>query len=248
MSTETLDYASFLANLEAKRAALDAAIAAVRTAMAMGALGTSSEVPASMVGALTHSMNGNEVPAGAFFGKSIPEAARLYLAIVKRKQTSKEIADGLRKGGMESTSKNFPQILHSGLDRARRLPGSPLVKLDRSHWGLREWYPAGIGIAPSNDKRGRKKTGRRGKTAKSATMSLHAASPEPQKVKVNERIMELVRTKPEREYSLAQIAEHLGMGTRGARLALGKLLKAGKVKLSAPGMYAIERHQLAAVV
>jgi hypothetical protein len=245
MSNESLDYAVILADLEAKRTALDQSIASLRAAMGQGA-GQSGDASSALTNLRpSFGSNGAEVPipSGAFLGKSIPDAARLYLEIQRGKRTSKEIAEGLRKGGMETTSSNFPQILHSGLDRARKLPGSPLVKLDRSHWGLKGWYPAGIGVSGSNQKAGRKKASRRSKGAKPATQQ-----PQPIQVKgkAHERALEYLGTKPESERSLSDIAAHLEMGLQGARLILGKLKKAGKVRMTAPNMYAIERPQLVA--
>ena len=75
---------------------------------------------------------------------------------------------------------------------------------------------------------------------------LHVAADAPAKGKANERALEYLRSKPGAEYGLAEIGAHLGMGERGARLILGKLVKAGKVKMSAPGVYAIGRPQLVA--
>src|SRR5579864_1861905 len=106
---ETIDYAAFLADLEAKKASLEQAIIAVRSAIAMGAAGQPGDVSgiSSTSSPSVSSLHNGEVPAGAFLGKSIPDAAKLYLEIVKKKQTSKEIADGLKRGGIESASKNF---------------------------------------------------------------------------------------------------------------------------------------------
>jgi hypothetical protein len=102
MSAEKIDYAHVLADMEARRTALDAAIASMR-AFLSGQLGDAAMATSTT----SPSVPGNgEVPAGAFLGKSIPEAAKLYLQIVKRKATSRDIAEALRRGGMESTSGN----------------------------------------------------------------------------------------------------------------------------------------------
>src|SRR6266852_4822406 len=111
MGVEQMDYAAIVADLEAKRNALDQTIAAFRAAHALGALGQAGEFPLppnglvpSVFGPSTFvpSVTGGEVPAGAFLGKSIPDATKLYLEIVKKKQTSREIAQALHKGGMET--------------------------------------------------------------------------------------------------------------------------------------------------
>ncbi len=248
MGIEQMDYAAILADLEAKRAALDATIASFRNALAHGALGQAGDVPPATNGTAPStylpSMTGGEVPAGAFLGKSIPDAAKLYLEIVKKKQTSKEIAEALQKGGMESTSKNFQQMVHAILDRARKA-NFGIVKLDRSHWGLAGWYPAGLSRTNVKlPKRTGRKKARKGKSA--VQEAAHAALPAGKK-KANERALEYLRSKPQTEHSLDEIGQHLGMGVKGARLILGKLVKAGKARMSAPGMYTVLLFQQAAV-
>jgi len=237
-----MDYSAILADLEAKRAALDATIASLRAAFALGALGLGageSSAGASGLGPAPYqSITGNgEVPAGAFHGKSIPEAAKLYLEIVKKKQTSKEIAEALRRGGMESSSKNFQQMVHSVLDRARKA-NMGIVKLDRSYWGLAEWYPASLRTNVSQEKRGRGKRTRMGRASKSGAETSQVPLALMQG-KANDRAVEFLQRSPASEYSLSDIGLHLGIGERGARLILGKLVKAGKVAMSAPGMYRI---------
>src|SRR5258708_38740824 len=75
MSNKTLDYAAILADLEAKRSALDNTIAALRNAIVHGTLGEIGEIPASVNGIVgtTYSplsASGGEGAAGGFLGKS----------------------------------------------------------------------------------------------------------------------------------------------------------------------------------
>ena len=254
MGTEQMDYAIILADLEAKRNALDATIASFRAALALGALGQHSDiepsnslVPNAFGSTFVPSISGGEVPNGAFLGMSIPDATKLYLEIVKKKQTSKEIAEALQKGGMETNSKNFPQMVHSVLDRASKA-NTGIVKLDRSHWGLGSWYPASLRSAGKYQGRGvgRKKSrkGRtRDKTVKGSVSPpiwkpLTADAPQA-KGKAHERAVEYLQLQPHAEHSLESLAQHLGMGIKGTRLTLGKLIKAGKVRMSAPSMYTV---------
>lgn len=247
MGIEPLDYAAILADLEAKRAALEATIASLRSAISLGALGQVGDLAPLGSGqgqgpTLLLGMSGigvGEVPAGAFHGKSIPEAAKLYLEIVKRKQTSKEIGEALRKGGMESTSKNFQQMVHSVLDRARKA-NTGIVKLDRSHWGLAGWYPASLRVGAGQEKRARKNKTRRGKGRNKSAETSDSGQPLALKPgKTQDRVLEFLGRTPASEYSAGDIASNLGIGQRGARLMLGRLRKAGKVSMSAPGMYRI---------
>src|SRR3984957_13537813 len=136
---EPFDYTAIIADLEAKKAALEATLTGLRAAQAVGALGQPGDAPSGGITALPFGANGGEVPVGAFLGRSIPEAARLCLQIVKRKMTTREIAEALKKGGIESTARNFPGQVHSILIRASKPSDSPIMKLDRSFWGLAEW-------------------------------------------------------------------------------------------------------------
>lgn len=232
--TEPIDYAAIIADLEAKRAALDATLAAFRTAQALGALGQSGDTSGVTASTLVPSVSGGEVPAGAFLGKSIPEAAKLYLAIVKRKQTSREIADALKNGGIESTAKHFYGNVHAILDRARKA-GSGIIKLGRSHWGLAEWYPAGLRSSavvaekPSH-KRGRGRP--RKSESKAKTVAALAEGPKPK-----ERILQVLGNQPGIEMSMHELADHLKMPRRTVNMVLVTLARKKMVQKTASGKY-----------
>jgi len=255
MSTQSLDYAAIIADLEAKKAAIEGTIASLRSAMAMGTLGAFNvgDVPMSGGSTTSPSIYGNEVPAGAFLGKSIPEAARIYLEIVKKKQTSREIAEALQKGGMESSSGNFIGIVHAVLDRARKGTNASIVKLG-TQWGLAGWYPKGIlnNAASVPSKKPKKKGKKATKASKpAAPLALPAPtalveSAEP-KERAIDRALQYLQAKPLAEHSLADVARFLQMGEKGARLTLGKIVKAGDARMTAPGMYTVEPSVLAAL-
>ena len=99
MSTEKLDWAAVIADLESKRAALDTAIASLKTVLAYGSLGPSEGISYVNLSAdlRSPSASGGDVPDGAFHGKSIPAAVKLYLGLVNKKQTAREISDGLKR-------------------------------------------------------------------------------------------------------------------------------------------------------
>jgi hypothetical protein len=150
----------------------------------------------------------------------------------------------------ESNASNFENVVTGALFGLKK---AGKVLRFKDGWGLAEWYPAHIrAVAPMASNKRTKKKGRKNGRKNTATKSpavagdMKASASVPAKGKANDRIIDLLRTKPEREYSLAEIAEHVGMGVKGARLTLGKLLKAGRVKMSAPGMYTIGRPQLVA--
>lgn len=234
----------FVAYVEARIAAWQAVLAPLKTAVALDSGGQAGEgIDLSSVSSQADS-GPIDLPEGAFLGKSVPACVKLYLSVSKRKKTIKEIAAALKEGGVESTSGNFDNVVTGALFR---LKNAGEVLRFKDGWGLPEWYPAHIrAAAPSStSKRSAKKKGKRSLAKKSVAKGGVTESV-PAKGKVGDRIIELLRAKPEREYSLAEVAAHIGMGERGARLTLGKLVKAGQAKVSAPGMYAIGKPQLVA--
>ena len=128
----TIDYGAVLADLEARKAAIDAAIASIRAAM-----GTLSVKIGDSTGQMANTapivnLRGvQEVPAGSFFKKSIIEATKLYLSLVKKKQTTHEIVGALKQGGMESTSKDFVGMTGIVLHRASKKSGERDYKIYR---------------------------------------------------------------------------------------------------------------------
>lgn len=117
-----IDYGAILADLEAKKAALESLIASVRIAAASGLFAV-GDIPSNGFhlpqGGSGSPIKSDDIPAGAFHGKSIPEATKAYLSMVKKKQTTKEIADALHRGGMESTSDKFETIVYTALRRMK---------------------------------------------------------------------------------------------------------------------------------
>jgi hypothetical protein len=243
MSTQPIDYAAILADLEAKKIALEAAIASVRAAIVAGTLGQSGDSMTFSAPGLPAALTGGEIPAGAFLGKSIPDAAKLYLEIVKKKQTSKEIAEALLKGGMESTSKNFPSIVHAILDRARKAKNPALVKVDKSDWGLTGWWPKGIGSAngTQSKKPTKKKAAKKAKAeGKSATSSsAHQSAPtivpkdsSPKQEGTNaKRIMDVLLAKPGAELGFDEIAKQTGITVRNVGLIVSNFMRGKKPRV-----------------
>jgi hypothetical protein len=171
----------------------------------------------------------------------------LYLEIVKKKQTSKEIAAALIKGGMESTSKKFPAITHAILDRACKANNPALVKLG-TQWGLASWYP---NLVPSaSAKSGTKKSAK--KASKKATPPAAPKKETPrrpaQPVSVagrkskpvsasTKRVTDIIHAKPGNEFALDDIAKATGMEVNKVNLVIGNLLRGGKVEKTSGGKY-----------
>jgi hypothetical protein len=132
------DYAAVLADLEAKRAELDSAIAVIKREMGMSAAPTQAGHAKQSA---TH-----ELTPTAFFGMSVGDAAKKYLSIVKEDRTTPAIADALLKHGLKTTSKNFSVTVFSALERKE--DAGELVRPKRGLWGLPQWYP---GFRPKKD-------------------------------------------------------------------------------------------------
>lgn len=228
MATETekktLDYGAFLADLEAKRSALDQAIASLRAVMAAGTSEGVSSVNMAVTLANPVIHNG-EIPAGAFLGKSIPEAAKLYLSIVRAKQTTREIAEAMLKGGMETTSSNFENIVGAGIHRASKKDGE-IVKVGRA-WALAAWYPSGIRAATAKGTRKARKAlmSRKQKSvkAKIAVASQQSSTESNGHSKPQERIAEFLRSNPTKIYTPREVSQELGIEINPTLLTLGRL-------------------------
>ncbi len=225
---DSLDYGAVLADLQAKRAALDQAITSLQAAAASGALTAAVGDSMVMADSVAVGLHGGEVPVGAFLGKSIPEAARLCLQIVKRKMTSREISDALKKGGIETTASNFPSLVHSILTRASSKSPSEILKLDRSFWGLASWYPAGVRSGAST-RAPKTRRGRRNRvSAKSGKHDGNGAE---------SQIVELLHRKPGSEFAPQEIAESLGMRIQTVHFLLGKLAFRKQAEKTTGGKY-----------
>src|ERR1035437_2966456 len=180
-TNETLkpnDYASIVAAMEAQRAALDEAIPTMRALASLsGALipaGTNLGINRSPT--LTLIAPG-EVPPGSFHKMSIPEAAVLYLRMVKQKQKAAEIAAALRRGGIETTSKKFNNQIHAALDKSSKTKNSEIIKLHGAYWALREWFPASVRASMASGAATTKKTRRANKSKKNRAAPAEVAKP-----------------------------------------------------------------------
>jgi len=124
-------------NLQKMRAGIDAAIGNLTQVMtASGAIiPTDESLPAGF------EVQPTELPRGAFLGKSLPAAVKLYLSAMKKKQTIREIATALREGGVESTSDNFEGVITGCLNRMK---ASGEILRFNDGWALAEFYPENL--------------------------------------------------------------------------------------------------------
>jgi hypothetical protein len=79
-----------------------------------------------------------DLPVGVFRDKTLREAITILLEAGRRKQTNKEIADGLKKGGIPTTSANFEPTVATALHRMR---ADGIVLRFDDGWDLASSYP-----------------------------------------------------------------------------------------------------------
>jgi len=125
---DTVDYRAVLADLKARKAALDQAIAAIEGLAGEGPSGIGSSVEGPSV----------PIHADTFVGLNITEAAAKYLRIMGRPaRTTEQVADGLVRGGLNVTQASVSSILRKN----NRTGEGEVIKVGRGLWGLQEWYP-----------------------------------------------------------------------------------------------------------
>lgn len=248
MGLENVNYAAMLADMKAKRAALDASISAIETALASGALGQPGDL--SPIG--MDDVNGTsgitgpiDLPKGALLGKSVPVAIKLYLEATKRKQKPQEIANAITELGVESISKNFTIVVGTAL---KRLKASGDVVLFKDGWGLSSWAPPSMRSAMQGDSGKKKKKSSKGKKAKKTAAKPNVAvafsEPEKKEAPVSARsasdlVLESVGARQGQELSAGEIANALNLKVGSVNLACIALSRAGKLEKTPANKYRI---------
>lgn len=158
MASETPETDSFLAMIANRIALLQALAESYRAARDAGALGQPGEgdglpfASASASASTLPRMPSNapvELPTGAFRGKGIRSAIKMYLGAAKRKQPFKEIATALKVGGLESTSSDFERTLNATL---HQLKNSGVLIQFPEGWDLADAYPESFRQRLTNNK------------------------------------------------------------------------------------------------
>jgi hypothetical protein len=123
MGSEQVNYAAVLADLEARKAQIEAAIAAIKMISAQGGISPDGGGSTS-------------VSPSAFLGMTIPDATKKYLSSTKQKKSTQEIIDALTAGGLP---KSKYTTVYAILARRQKQAGD-IVNI-KGDWGLAEWYP-----------------------------------------------------------------------------------------------------------
>ncbi|MGC2447437.1 MAG: hypothetical protein WA477_07325 [Candidatus Sulfotelmatobacter sp.] len=129
MNDQAINYEAVLADLKARRAQLDSAIAAIEGIT--GQIGTSpSGGPGG--GGYVGGMPAHD----AFIGMSIPEAAKKHLTAVRKKLSTQDIMTALEAGGLPPSKYS---TVYAILRRRENQVGD-IINM-KGDWALQEWYP-----------------------------------------------------------------------------------------------------------
>jgi hypothetical protein len=132
MGSDQIDYRGVLADLKARRAALDQAIAAIEAIV--GEPGTPLVPGATTNGA--GSVQAREIEPDTFFSLNSVEATKKLLGMVGKAQPTKQIAEALNRGGLSVKTDSVAVLLQ----RAVKNGDPDLVSPSRGMWGLKRWY------------------------------------------------------------------------------------------------------------
>ncbi len=142
IETQGVDYNAVLADLEARRDQIDSAIAVIRSLITTGVTSTPPVELKSSFKAPAATNEDVSIHSDTFFGLSIPDATKKFLAMRKRPVSPADIVAALKAGGQvnATASDNFDRTLSSVLYRVSTTNGG-IVRVSRGNWGLSEWYP-----------------------------------------------------------------------------------------------------------
>ena len=77
---------------------------------------------------------------GMFFGKSQPQAAKIFMELCKRPMKLKTIIEGMEKGGCKVGGKKPMVNLWGILNRDQ----DTFIRVPKAGWGLVEWYEPSV--------------------------------------------------------------------------------------------------------
>jgi hypothetical protein len=129
MSDQPINYDAVLADLKARRAQLDSAIAAIE-----GITGQTGNSPSGGPGG--GSYVGGTPAHDAFIGMSIPEATKKHLTAVRKKLSTQDIMTALEAGGLPPSKYSTVYAIL----RRRESQVGDIINM-KGDWALQEWYP-----------------------------------------------------------------------------------------------------------
>jgi hypothetical protein len=247
---KAIDYSVMLADLYAKRAGIDAAIAGLIAASGGGYLTPSdANSGASFAPNGTGDHQPTELPRGAFLNKSLPAAVKLFLSAMKKKQSAREIATALREGGVESTSPNFENVLTGCLYRMKT--NGELLRF-KDGWALAEFYPEHLRRSLSSQDGAaakRKTANKKANKGQKSSKTAKATQEKPRKPEVAEeglgsRIEGFLNNNAGVYFAPQDIAKHLGVLPQVVFLLMGRLAKKHGWEKNADGKFSAGFHNV----
>jgi hypothetical protein len=173
----SINWPAALTAIKTKQSVLDTLASAIETALAAGLLGqpTESDQP---VGPDAAPVSGQSVmgdlPSGAFMGKSLRSAIRLFFSVNKRKLTTAQIVAALKEGGAESTATDFEAVVGATLNQLK--VNGEILKFPDG-WAFAEHFSESYRKRLADGQRPAKKSTRKSKTRAQKKKSKVAAAP-----------------------------------------------------------------------
>jgi hypothetical protein len=181
-----------------------------------------------------------ELPRGAFLGKSLPAAIKLYFSAMKKKQTIREIATALREGGVASTSDNFEGVITGCLNRMKS--NGEILRFNDG-WALAEFYPENLRNRLSHGSA--KKTANKNaknpkKPNKSGKSTRQPGEKSPTIDGLEQKIEAYARTRQGELIGFRDVLSAIpGASTQAASLTLGRIAKKKGWERSEDGKYRV---------
>jgi hypothetical protein len=127
-------YDVVIADLETERERLTVTIDALKR---IKNLGVPFAASAAFVTRQPNASVTTSIPHDAFYGMTIPDAARKYLSWGGNRNTKSnpELCEALLEGGFQTKAENFGESVRATLTR------HPDFAKINGQWGLKEWYP-----------------------------------------------------------------------------------------------------------
>jgi hypothetical protein len=235
-----------LATIDAKIAKLEALRVAYLDVLASGGIGPGELDPSLLgggAGTVATSLRSPgspvDLPVGVFRDKSIPEAIRIFLAAMRRKQTVRDIATGLKEGGLVSNSNNWETTVTGSL---HRMKDAGIVLRFPDGWDLAESYPEHIRKSALEPKA--KASKRAAKSRKPARTPRAKKAKRTKPVTTNtgptldSRIARFVKLRPGEEFTPEQIGAGVGESNpKFIGLALGRMTRYDKIERMPDGRF-----------
>lgn len=129
---KTVDYEAVLADLIARRDKLNSAISGIESMLGIASSPTTSNRN------VDHK-NDSIIQEDSFFGMTVLEAAKKYLAMGKKPMPVSSITDALKQGGYLFQTGNPLNTVQAVLSRSHSNSGD-VVRVSKGTFGLAEWY------------------------------------------------------------------------------------------------------------